>query len=681
MDELYLADADGCDGAPAADGFFRIAAATPKIRVADVEGNARAVLACVQAAHAAGAGALVLPELCLTGYTCGDLFQNRTLVAACERALAWLLDEARELPLLFTVGLPVATGGALYNCAAVCCAGTLLGLTVKANLPNYGEFYEQRWFEPAPQDAMLANFAGFENVPLAKSIVYRCADPGMEAVAVGVEICEDLWVAAPPSVGMALEGDATIILNPSASDEVIGKAAYRRDLVRGQSARLYCAYAYADAGEGESTTDLVFAGENLIAENGSLLARTPLMSCDMALADVDLDRLTAERRRSNTWKKPVFTSSDLAFVDFSFASAALEQGQAEAAPVPRLMRSALEIDRVFPRAPFVPADHGDLAERCEEIFSLQAAGLKTRLAHTGTKHAVIGLSGGLDSTLALLVTVRAFDELGLPREGITAVSMPGFGTTGRTKGNAQMLAEALGVDFREVPIHAAVEQHFQDIGHDPAVQDVTYENSQARERTQILMDIANQSGGFVIGTGDLSELALGWATYNGDHMSMYGVNASVPKTLVRHLVRYAADVFGGDIEATLLDILDTPVSPELLPPTGEGEIAQKTEDLVGPYELHDFFLYHLLRFGFTPGKILRMAYRSFEGAYDERTIWSWLRVFYRRFFAQQFKRSCLPDGPKVGSVTLSPRGDWRMPSDASSSLWLTQIDALEPNVK
>ena len=681
MDELYLADADGCDGAPAADGFFRIAAATPKIRVADVEGNARAVLVCVQAAHAAGAGALVLPELCLTGYTCGDLFQNRTLVAACERALAWLLDETRELPLLFTVGLPVATGGSLYNCAAVCCAGTLLGLTVKANLPNYGEFYEQRWFEPAPQDAMLANFAGFENVPLAKSIVYRCADPGMEAVAVGVEICEDLWVAAPPSVGMALEGDATIILNPSASDEVIGKAEYRRDLVRGQSARLYCAYAYADAGEGESTTDLVFAGENLIAENGSLLARTPLMSCDMALADVDLDRLTAERRHSNTWKKSVFTSSDLAFVDFSFASAALEQGQAEAAPVPRLMRSALEIDRVFPRAPFVPADHGDLAERCEEIFSLQAAGLKTRLAHTGTKHAVIGLSGGLDSTLALLVTVRSFDELGLPREGITAVSMPGFGTTGRTKGNAQMLAEALGVDFREVPIHAAVEQHFQDIGHDPAVQDVTYENSQARERTQILMDIANQSGGFVIGTGDLSELALGWATYNGDHMSMYGVNASVPKTLVRHLVRYAADVFGGDIAATLLDILDTPVSPELLPPTGEGEIAQKTEDLVGPYELHDFFLYHLLRFGFTPGKILRMAYRSFEGAYDERTIWSWLRVFYRRFFAQQFKRSCLPDGPKVGSVTLSPRGDWRMPSDASSSLWLTQIDALEPNVK
>ena len=691
MDELYLAETGGCDGAPAADGFFRIAAATPKIRVADVEGNARAALACIQEAHAAGAGALVLPELCLTGYTCGDLFQNRPLVTACERALAWLLSQTRELPLLFTVGLPVAAGGALYNCAAVCCAGTLLGLTAKANLPNYGEFYEQRWFEPAPQDAMLANFAGFENVPLAKNIVYRCTDLGMESVAVGVEICEDLWVAAPPSVGMALEGDATVILNPSASDEVIGKAAYRRDLVRGQSARLYCAYAYADAGEGESTTDLVFAGENLIAENGSLLARTPLMSCEMALADVDLDRLLAERRRSNTWKKPVFTQGELTFVDFSFGSVekAGHAGAAQelpgavlardaVAPALNLMRSALDIDRVFPRAPFVPADHGDLAERCEEIFSLQAAGLKTRLAHTGTKRAVIGLSGGLDSTLALLVTVRAFDALGLERQGITAVSMPGFGTTGRTKGNAQMLAEALGVDFREVPIHAAVEQHFQDIGHDPAVQDVTYENSQARERTQILMDIANQSGGFVIGTGDLSELALGWATYNGDHMSMYGVNASVPKTLVRHLVRYAADVFGGDIATTLLDILDTPVSPELLPPTGEGEIAQRTEDLVGPYELHDFFLYHLLRFGFAPGKILRMAYRSFERAYDEHTIWSWLRVFYRRFFVQQFKRSCLPDGPKVGSVTLSPRGDWRMPSDASARLWLDEIDALEP---
>ena len=413
---------------------------------------------------------------------------------------------------------------------------------------------------------------------------------------------------------------------------------------------------------------MVFAGENLIYENGSKLAATKLLTCDMAVADVDLDRLVAERRRSTTWTR-ADDAPEATTIEFSF------EGVLAKDPV---LRDALDIDRVFPRAPFVPADHGDLAERCETILDLQTAGLKTRLAHTGTKAAVIGLSGGLDSTLALLVTVRAFDALGLPRTGITAVSMPGFGTTHRTKSNAESLARDLGVNFREVSIHAAVEQHFKDIEHDPAVQDVTYENSQARERTQILMDLANQAGGFVIGTGDLSELALGWATYNGDHMSMYAVNASVPKTLVRHLVRYAADVFGGRIAKVLLDILDTPVSPELLPPTGDGEIAQKTEDLVGPYELHDYFLYYLLRFGFEPGKIYRMALKSFEGVYDKVTIHTWLRTFYRRFFAQQFKRSCLPDGPKVGSVTLSPRGDWRMPSDASSRLWLAQIDALNP---
>ena len=466
---------------------------------------------------------------------------------------------------------------------------------------------------------------------------------------------------------MALAG-ATVILNPSASDEIIGKADYRRSLISNQSARLYCAYAYADASEGESTTDMVFAGENLVYENGSKLAATKLLTCDMAVADVDLDRLVAERRRSTTWTR-ADDAPEATTVEFSFEGVLAEE------PV---LRDALDIDRVFPRAPFVPADHGDLAGRCETILNLQTAGHKTRLAHTGTKAAVIGLSGGLDSTLALLVTVRAFDALGLPRTGITAVSMPGFGTTRRTKSNAESLARDLGVSFREVSIHTAVEQHFKDIEHDPAVQDVTYENSQARERTQILMDLANQAGGFVIGTGDLSELALGWATYNGDHMSMYAVNASVPKTLVRHLVRYAADVFGGRIAEVLLDILDTPVSPELLPPTGDGEIAQKTEDLVGPYELHDYFLYYLLRFGFEPGKIYRMALKSFEGVYDAKTVHTWLRTFYRRFFAQQFKRSCLPDGPKVGSVTLSPRGDWRMPSDASSRLWLARIDALNP---
>ena len=616
------------------DGFLRVAAASPKIRVADVEGNAEVALAAVREAVEHGVRALVLPELNLCGYTAADLFHNRTLLHACEAALVHILDETRELPIVFTIGLPVAVAENIYNCAAVCCAGELLGLTAKKYLPNYGEFYERRWFAPAPADPVWVEFAGQGPVPLGSGLVYRCCDGSAEDLVLGVEVCEALWVPAPPSTEMALAG-ATVILNPSASDEIIGKADYRRSLISNQSARLYCAYAYADASEGESTTDMVFAGENLIYENGSKLAATKLLTCDMAIAEVE-GVLTDE-------------------------------------PV---LRDACDIDRVFPRAPFVPADHGDLAERCETILDLQTAGLKTRLAHTGTKAAVIGLSGGLDSTLALLVTVRAFDALGLPRTGITAVSMPGFGTTHRTKSNAESLARDLGVGFREVSIHAAGDQHFMNIEHDPAAQDVTYENSQARERTQILMDLANQAGGFVIGTGDLSELALGWATYNGDHMSMYAVNASVPKTLVRHLVRYAADVFGGRIAEVLLDILDTPVSPELLPPTGDGEIAQKTEDLVGPYELHDYFLYYLLRFGFEPGKIYRMALKSFEGVYDAKTVHTWLRTFYRRFFAQQFKRSCLPDGPKVGSVTLSPRGDWRMPSDASSRLWLAQIDAL-----
>ncbi|HIU04097.1 MAG TPA: NAD(+) synthase [Candidatus Coprousia avicola] len=693
MEELYGAVGSGASACreQAGDGFFRIAAASPKIRVADVEGNAEAVLAEVRRAARAGVGALVLPELTLTGYTCADLFFDRVLLRSCERALARILAETRELPLLFTVGLPVAWGEALYNCAAVCCAGSLLGLTVKSNLPNYGEFYERRWFTPAPANPLgPVSFAGQSGVALGARIVYRCDDPGMEDVRVGVEICEDLWVAAPPSTDMATAQGAAIILNLSASDEIIGKSAYRRELVRTQSARLFCAYAYADASEGESTTDLVFAGENLVAENGSLLAKTPLFTCGAAVADVDLDRLMAERRRTTTWERPAFVRGGMQEVRFSFAGCEAGEGAEGAAPAqlgtaaqaggaparPSLMRDALAIDRVFPPAPFVPADAGDLAERCEEILNLQAHGLATRLAHTGTKRAVIGLSGGLDSTLALLVTVRAFDLTGLDRTGITAVSMPGFGTTTRTKTNAQTLAESLGVDFREISIHRAVEQHFVDIGHDPAVTDVTYENSQARERTQILMDLANSRGGFVIGTGDLSELALGWATYNGDHMSMYAVNASVPKTLVRYLVDYAAGAFGGTIEATLRDILATPVSPELLPPTGDGEIAQRTEDLVGPYELHDYFLYYLLRFGFAPGKIFRMACRSFAGAYDRETILAWLRVFYRRFFAQQFKRSCLPDGPKVGSVTLSPRGDWRMPSDASARIWLAEIDRL-----
>ncbi len=680
-------DVAAFDGGSVDDGLLRIAAATPKIRVGDVSGNASAILSCVRAAAREGARALVLPELCLTGYTCGDLFHDRALLRACETALKNLLASTTDIPVLYTVGLPVAYGESVYNCAAVCCAGSLLGLSVKTSLPSYGEFYEGRWFASANalDRGARVSYAGCRNVPLAARLVYTCEDEGAEDVRVGVELCEDLWVPNPPSTDMALHVGATVMLNPSASSETVGKSAYRRELVCGQSARLYCAYAYADAGEGESTTDLVFAGENLIAENGALLAKTDLFTCDMALADVDIERCLVERRRTTTWAPLGGASVQCEEVPFSFRSCdaaedvdAAARVDGETAPkAPSILRSSLDSTRVAPRKPFVPANTVDLSERCETIFTLQAAGLKTRLAHTNTKAAVIGLSGGLDSTLALLVTVRAFDMLELPRTSIYAVSMPGFGTTERTKSNAARLAEQLGVDFRVIPIGSAVERHFEDIGHDPAVRDVTYENAQARERTQVLMDLGNEVGGFVIGTGDLSELALGWATYNADHMSMYGVNAGVPKTLVRHLVAYAADAFGGETAQILRDVLDTPVSPELLPPTGDGEIAQKTEDLVGPYELHDFFLYHILRFGFRPGKIYRMACRSFEGVYEPTVILHWLRTFYRRFFAQQFKRSCLPDGPKVGSVSLSPRGDWRMPSDASAALWLQEIDALE----
>lgn len=696
MDEVRCAG-QATSGIAVGDGYLRIAAATPKIRVGDVAGNAAAILECVDAAVRAGARVLVLPELCLTGYTCGDLFHDRALLRACEAALAGLLEDTADTPLLFTVGLPVAHRENVYNCVAACCAGRLLGLTVKRHLPNYGEFYEQRWFAPAPLNgAGFISFAGQDPVPLMDGIVCACCDPGLEDVRIGVEVCEDLWVPNPPSVEMALSGGATVILNASASSEVVGKSAYRRSLVSGQSARLYCAYAYANAGEGESTTDLVFSGENLIAENGSILASTPLFSHEMAVADVDLEMLMTERRRSNTWRAGEWCASHLQTIDFSFAetgAGASDEGEPAAAPdrptvlpaedTELLLNSALDVLRPAPRTPFVPADPARRAACCEEILDLQAAGLKTRLAHTGTRSAVIGLSGGLDSTLALLVTVRAFDMLGLPRTGVHAVSMPGFGTTGRTKSNAERLAERLGVDFRTIAIGDAVRAHFADIGHDPNVTDVTYENAQARERTQVLMDLSNELGGFVIGTGDLSELALGWATYNADHMSMYGVNAGVPKTLVRHLVAHAADSLGGETASILRDILDTPVSPELLPPTGDGEIAQCTEELVGPYELHDFFLFHMMRHGFTPGKIYRMACRAFgepaadgSPAYEPATILFWLRTFYRRFFAQQFKRSCLPDGPKVGSVSVSPRGDWRMPSDASAALWLEEIDSL-----
>lgn len=634
------------------DGFIRLGAATPAIHVADCNANAEEICRIAREACEAGVNILCFPELCVTGYTCSDLFLEPVLLKGAEDALCHILKETANLPLLLAVGVPVEHNHNLYNCCAFILEGNLLGLVPKRNIPNYSEFYEARHFTSGPALETVV-YCG-QQVNLGYDLLFTCENfPGLT---VGAEICEDLWVANPPSTRLAMSG-ATVLLNLSASDETIGKAAYRRDLVKNQSARLLAAYVYADAGVGESSTDMVFAGQDLICENGVLLSESEPYSTGFVCADVDIERLCQERRRMNTWTAP--TEDDL-LCEVCFT---LPEGSFHA---PK---------RNFPCLPFVPSDTGDLDHRCRDILAMQAAGLRTRLAHTRCTCAVVGLSGGLDSTLALLVTVRAFDSLNLPRTGIQAVTMPCFGTTSRTRSNAEKLAAELGVSFSQVTIGKAVEQHFSDIGHDPDVHDVTYENSQARERTQVLMDIANQKNGLVIGTGDLSELALGWATYNGDHMSMYGVNASIPKTLVRYLVRYCALTGTPALREVLEDILDTPVSPELLPPV-DGQIAQKTEDLVGPYELHDFFLYYMLRFHFAPGKIYRMALRSFENVYDAETVKKWLRTFYRRFFIQQFKRSCLPDGPKVGSVTLSPRGDWRMPSDACSKLWLDEIDRL-----
>ena len=635
------------------DGFFRVAAATPAVRAAQVAGNLRSIKELIFQAAEEGCGLVCFPELAVTAYTCGDLFRDAALLAAAEQGLAQLLEDTKELDILCAVGVPVPWEGALYNCAALFHRGRLLGLPAKEHIPNYGEFYEARHFTPAPDPVTVA-YCG-QKVPLGKGLLFPCENvPGLTVAA---ELCEDLWGAQPPSAALAQNG-ATVVLNASCSDEVIGKAEYRRDLVKMWSGHLLCAYVYADGGPGESTTDMVFAGHDLIAENGAVLGESQLFTHGLTTADIDLERLVQERRRMNTWQDR--RDSAVVRVPFRYREETLQNFQ------PR---------RKFSPAPFVPRDQEGLTSRCQLILTMQAQGLATRLSHIGCKSAVIGLSGGLDSTLALLVTVRAFDSLRLDRKGIYAVSMPCFGTTGRTKSNAQKIAEELGVDFREVSIEKAVRQHFADIGQDMDCLDAAFENSQARERTQVVMDLANRVGGIAIGTGDLSELALGWATYNGDHMSMYGVNASVPKTLVRYLVRYEAEHSGERLAQALFDVLDTPVSPELLPPK-DGEISQKTEELVGPYELHDFFLYYMLRFGFAPGKIYRMACQAFEGAYAPETIKRWLATFYRRFFSQQFKRSCLPDGPKVGSVTLSPRGDLRMPSDASAQLWLEEIEKL-----
>ena len=638
-------------------GFIKTAAVTPKVQVADPEGNAREIIRLAKEAAGNGAKIIVFPELCITGYTCGDLFLQELLLESAKEALLQIIRETRELDALIFAGLPWEKEGKLYNVAAVFQGGKLLGLVPKTCIPNYGEFYELRHFARGNQeaDAVWTDSGDGERdyIPFGTRLLFTCEE--MPGLAVAAEICEDVWVPDPPSIHHALAG-ATVIVNCSASDETTGKDAYREALISGQSARLVCGYIYANAGEGESSQDLVFGGHNLIAENGKILSRSARFKNETIYADLDIARIVGERRRMTTF----FSRTDAVYTEIGF----------------HLNKEETKLSRFIDPAPFVPDDSQDRQKRCEEIFAIQYMGLKKRLEHTCSRTAVVGISGGLDSTLALLVAVRAFDSLGLPRKGILGVTMPCFGTTDRTYRNACELVRKLGGTLREVDIREAVTTHFRDIGHDPEVHDVTYENSQARERTQVLMDLANQSGGLVIGTGDMSELALGWATYNGDHMSMYGVNAGVPKTLVRHLVRYYADTCGDpELAATLLDVLDTPVSPELLPPK-DGVIAQKTEDLVGPYELHDFFLYYVLRFGFTPSKIYRLARLAFAGAYGDDTILKWLKTFYRRFFTQQFKRSCLPDGPKVGSVAVSPRGDLRMPSDASAAIWLKELETL-----
>jgi NAD+ synthase (glutamine-hydrolysing) len=631
-------------------GFVKVAAVTPDIRVADVEFNKEQICRKMCEAAASGAKIIVFPELCVTGYTCSDLFTQDVLLDHAREVLTEIAAHTRDMDALVFVGVPLAVDGELYNVAASMNHGKILGLTTKTFLPNYGEFYEMRQFREGPEKAREIEFDG-EMVPFGPKILFVAKK--MEHLIVAAEICEDVWSPVPPSIEAVREG-ATVIANCSASDETIGKATYRESLIAGQSARLIAGYIYSNAGEGESTTDLVFGGHNLIAENGTILAESKRFKNGIIYSEIDVNRLMSERRKNTTFK----TAKERTLTRVPFDIEITET----------------ELTRVFPSRPFVPSENRERAKRCEEILTIQAMGLKKRLEHTHAKCAVVGISGGLDSTLALLVTAKAFDALGLDRKHIISVTMPCFGTTDRTYNNACKMSLSLGAELREVPIAAAVMQHFKDIGHDPEDHSVTYENSQARERTQVIMDIANANGGMVIGTGDMSELALGWATYNGDHMSMYGVNASVPKTLVRHLVQYYADTTDDkELQEVLYDVLDTPVSPELLPPK-DGKIAQKTEDLVGPYELHDFFLYYFLRFGYAPSKIYRIAKYSFAGEYDDETIYKWLRTFCQRFFAQQFKRSCLPDGPKVGTVALSPRGDWRMPSDACVTSWMRDLE-------
>ena len=644
------------------DGFIKVAAGTPQIRVADCRYNAEQIFTLMREADKQGVRVLALPELCLTGYTCGDLFLQDTLLRGAEEGLATILEATKHLDMLTALGLPVKNpwDGKLYNCAAAIHRGEILGLVPKTWLPNYGEFYEQRWFASGKDLDVTLELCG-QQVSLCSRQLWACDT--MPGLVVGVEVCEDLWASTPPSVALA-EAGATVILNLSASDELVGKAEYRRRLVCGQSARLVCGYVYANAGEGESTTDLVFNGHDIVAENGALMAERRFAT-GLTVSEIDVQRLAYERRRMNTFgapeRDPMAEAHCLGVCRVSFT----------------LEPCTTTLTRHVNPLPFVPEDGAECSEHCDEIILLAALGLKKRMEHSGAQAAVVGLSGGLDSTLAILITSVAMRLMDRPASDMIAVTMPCFGTTDRTKNNAVLLAEHMGTTLRTVDISQSVRSHFRDIGHDPEDHSVTYENAQARERTQVLMDIANESGGLVIGTGDLSELALGWCTYNGDHMSMYGVNASIPKTLVRHLVGYLSrDGEEPELHDVLEDILDTPVSPELLPAV-KGEISQRTEDLVGPYELHDFFLYYIIRWGFAPGKVFRLAQHALGRKYSREVILKWLKSFYRRFFTQQFKRDCVPNGPKIGTVSLSPRGDWRMPSDAQAALWLTEAENLK----
>ena len=625
-------------------GYFRVAAAVPHVNVADVDYNVEQIKAMAKELDRLGVQLSVFPELCVTAYTCADLFHQQTLLNAAQRGVESLKEFTRDLDSVIIIGAPMRIDGAVYNCGIALGKGEILNVTPKTYLPDYNEFYEKRWFQPSHISA---------NTPTLLSI---------NGVKVGIEICEDLWAPIPPSTKLALAG-AQIIVNLSASDDLIGKYAYLTSLIKQQSARCISGYVYASAGYGESSTDLVFDGKAIIAENGAILNANKRWTRKAAYEIADIDITAIDRDRLH-----IMTFNDCA---------ARENASAATVSIELPEKDDDTLLRTVDPYPFVPPTDGLLNERCEEIVNIQAAGLAKRLDATHTKNLVVGISGGLDSTLALLIAVKTFDMLSLPRTGIHGITMPGFGTTDRTYENAISLMKALGVSIREIPIADAVKLHFRDISHDISHHDVTYENSQARERTQILMDIANQVSGMVLGTGDLSELALGWATYNGDHMSMYGVNAGVPKTLVKYLVKWFAENAATPREkSTLLDIVDTPISPELIPADSQGNITQKTEDLVGPYELHDFFLYNILRYGFSPTRIYFLAQKAFKDKYDDETIKKWLKTFCRRFFNQQFKRSCLPDGPKVGSVCLSPRGDWRMPSDASSALWLKECESL-----